>query len=198
MTKKNRKSAFTLIELLFFSVGLGCAMAAYDVTHDATHEMAGALIAFPCAVIAFHTPLITCWILQVALDFFFPRQPEKCEDKKCNLWTDGYHVRIGVFHIDHKARSFRLHCECFSEEAIIYYRCQCGYEYVDFGWKLRTKVNEDGTLTPFMRKIKWQGWRKDEREHFDGNFFKIDKDMLILLRTGVQRDVDQIIEITRL
>ncbi len=172
-------------------------MTAFGVVFKLTGSDVGALLAFPCAVIAFHIPLLILWILGKFFEYLFPPRPDKCEDNKCTFYVDDYRVRIGTFRMYHSPYAFYLlDYKPVTEEAIIYMRCLCGHEYVDFGGQLRTKVNNDGTLQPFMIQTKWRGWRRDKRATFGDDFFKINGDMLVRLRGGTQEAVDDFIVVT--
>ena len=101
--------------------------------------------------------LVVAWVLIViaikpllkTLDFYLPEFPERCESGKCAL-SDCYHVQLGIIRDQFKRNEF--------ESQIVYFKCQCGDEYLRYGAGFIAKINEDGSLSPYKHKSTiWEG-----------------------------------------
>lgn len=190
MINKSNRRGVTLIELLFFIAGIGFAYTAALKTYllispclttvfGPFGKIGSVFFAVPIGILGFFIPWLFMCAIAFIINYFIPSKPAKCENRKCKL-INCYSVRIGLAYTDH---------EMFPLLGIVYYQCHCGHEYVDYGMYLFTKVNDDGTLKPYMRKTKWKGWKKDVRETFEDIHFRIEEPMLERLRNGTQEDI---------
>jgi hypothetical protein len=64
----------------------------------------------------------------------------------------------------------------------MYYKCQCGNEYISYGCRFFAKVNKDGSLKPYIYNWYCLGWYQDNRIDSEAYNFKIPSEILKQLR----------------
>jgi hypothetical protein len=161
----------TIIEILCFIAIVGTIFAltvpAFQAAYNNGASILSALffagIVFVCVICILYFIL---WSFSQLLDRFFPSQPDYCELKKCYLY-DCYFVRLGLLD---------------GNFSIMYYKCRCGNEYVSYGYRFFAKVEDDGSLKPYIYNWTGVGWYRDNRINSEVHNYKIPFDILQQLR----------------
>ena len=149
---------FTIIDIIFLCIFF---MLIVIPTMPA-YKYGGLILAIPVAIASLCGVIALCYCIGYILKFLFPLLPDKCETGKC-VFFDGLHERIGL------EGAF----------AIFYFRCHCGYEYIQTNGFL-AKIKSDGSLQPYKL---WRclGMRNDSANSEVANY-RVEPELLEKLR----------------
>ena len=141
---------------------------AFDMGFARHGLLIGILYGATVFVITTSIALIALCVVAKTLEFF-DTVPRHCESGKCNLFLDCYKVRLSE-----------------SIPYFLYYKCQCGKDYIAYNDRFFAKINDNGSLEPYRVKYTaifgFERWCDDKRMDAEVRHLAIPMDILQQLR----------------